>query len=229
MFELMKDGLGVGLAAPRPASCAGCSSSRPMPTRSRRNRQPAIEWLSDETEVAAEGCLEHSRVIVEVDRPLYARVRGQDRNSAEVLIEASGHEARVPQHEIDHLDGIPIPRSHREEAAQGRDEGPAAGRELLAPRRRLEANGRRLSRYLEFAGTVLDILAASDQRPGMVTLPDRRRGRGAGNRLLPSPTRPQPSASKSRRAATSTRVKTSGESSKSVAVGVDLCLRPADQ
>ncbi|HNC94221.1 MAG TPA: peptide deformylase, partial [Solirubrobacterales bacterium] len=69
---------------------------------------PAIEWLSDETEVAAEGCLSIPRVIVEVDRPLYARVRGQDRNGAEVLIEASGHEARVLQHEIDHLDGILI-------------------------------------------------------------------------------------------------------------------------
>lgn len=69
---------------------------------------PDIEWLSDETEVAAEGCLSIPRVIVEVDRPLYARVRGQDRNGAEVLIEASGHEARVLQHEIDHLDGILI-------------------------------------------------------------------------------------------------------------------------
>ena len=47
-------------------------------------------------------------MIVEVDRPLYARVRGQDRTGAEVLIEASGHEARVLQHEIDHLDGVLI-------------------------------------------------------------------------------------------------------------------------
>ena len=46
--------------------------------------------------------------MVEVERPLYARVRGQDQNGSDVLIEASGHEARVLQHEIDHLDGVLI-------------------------------------------------------------------------------------------------------------------------
>ena len=43
-----------------------------------------------------------------MERPLYARVRGKDRTGADVLIEASGHEARVLQHEIDHLDGVLI-------------------------------------------------------------------------------------------------------------------------
>ena len=38
----------------------------------------------------------------------------------------------------------------------------------------------------EFAGTVLDILAASDQRPELVvTLPDRRRGRGRREQASP--------------------------------------------
>ncbi|HMW46012.1 MAG TPA: peptide deformylase [Solirubrobacterales bacterium] len=109
MFELMKDGLGVGLAAPQAGKLR-----RLLVFQTNADAEPQelvnpdIEWLSDETEVAAEGCLSIPRVIVEVDRPLYARVRGQDRNGAEVLIEASGHEARVLQHEIDHLDGILI-------------------------------------------------------------------------------------------------------------------------
>ena len=46
------------------------------------------------------------QVVVEVERPIYARVRGKDRAGAQVLIEASGHEARVLQHEIDHLHGV---------------------------------------------------------------------------------------------------------------------------
>ncbi|MCB8914798.1 MAG: peptide deformylase [Thermoleophilales bacterium] len=109
MFDLMKDGLGVGLAAPQAGKLRRLlvfqTNADAVP---QELVNPVIEWLSDETEVAAEGCLSIPRVIVEVDRPLYARVRGQDRNGAEVLIEASGHEARVLQHEIDHLDGILI-------------------------------------------------------------------------------------------------------------------------
>lgn len=109
MFDLMKDGLGVGLAAPQAGKLRRLlvfqTNADAVP---QELVNPVIEWLSDETEVATEGCLSISRVVVDVERPLYARVRGQDRTGAEVLIEASGHEARVLQHEIDHLDGILI-------------------------------------------------------------------------------------------------------------------------
>lgn len=109
MFELMKDGLGVGLAATQVGKLRRLlvfqTNADAIP---QELVNPEIEWLSEETEVAAEGCLSIPRVIVEVDRPLYARVRGRDRTGAEVLIEASGHEARVLQHEIDHLDGVLI-------------------------------------------------------------------------------------------------------------------------
>jgi len=109
MIRLMKDGLGVGLAATQVGKLRRLLVFQ---TNSDATPQelvnPEIEWLSDETEVAAEGCLSIPRVIVEVERPLYARVRGQDRTGAELLIEASGHEARVLQHEIDHLNGVLI-------------------------------------------------------------------------------------------------------------------------
>ncbi|MDQ5894832.1 MAG: peptide deformylase [Actinomycetota bacterium] len=109
MFELMKDGLGVGLAATQVGKLRRLLVFQTNADATPQELvNPEIEWLSDETEVAAEGCLSIPRVIVEVDRPLYARVRGKDRTGAEVLIEASGHEARVLQHEIDHLDGILI-------------------------------------------------------------------------------------------------------------------------
>ena len=109
MFDLMKDGLGVGLAAPQAGRLRRLLVFQTNADATPQELvNPVIEWLSDETEVATEGCLSISRVVVDVERPLYARVRGQDRRGAGVLIEASGHEARVLQHEIDHLDGVLI-------------------------------------------------------------------------------------------------------------------------
>jgi peptide deformylase len=43
-----------------------------------------------------------------VDRPTHVRVRALDEGGEPILIEASGLEARVIQHEIDHLDGVLI-------------------------------------------------------------------------------------------------------------------------
>ncbi len=109
MIELMKDGLGVGLAATQVGKLRRLLVFQTNGDATPQELvNPEIEWLSDETETSPEGCLSIPRVIVEVDRPLYARVRGQDRTGAEVLIEASGHEARVLQHEIDHLEGVLI-------------------------------------------------------------------------------------------------------------------------
>ena len=55
-----------------------------------------------------EGCLSLPGVLVEVERPIHVRVRGRDEYGEEILIEASGLEARVIQHEMDHLDGVLI-------------------------------------------------------------------------------------------------------------------------
>jgi peptide deformylase len=45
-------------------------------------------------------------VAVDVERPLFTRVSGFDVTGAPLEVEASGLEARVLQHEIDHLDGV---------------------------------------------------------------------------------------------------------------------------
>jgi peptide deformylase len=45
---------------------------------------------------------------VDVERPVHVRVRAHDEYGEPVMIEASGLEARVIQHEIDHLDGVLI-------------------------------------------------------------------------------------------------------------------------
>jgi peptide deformylase len=43
-----------------------------------------------------------------VERPVHVRVRAQDENGDDRTVEASGLEARVIQHEIDHLNGVLI-------------------------------------------------------------------------------------------------------------------------
>jgi peptide deformylase len=103
---------------------------------------PAVEWSSDDAVVAEEGCLSLPRVSMDVERPLHARVEGLDLDGDPVTIEASGLEARVLQHEIDHLDGVLIldraPRDQRKGALRALREGgsyspPVSDQELEEP------------------------------------------------------------------------------------------------
>jgi peptide deformylase len=109
MGGLMEDALGIGLAATQVGVLHRLLVYRADPERPiTALANPEIEWLSEETEVAGEGCLSIPGVHVEVTRPSRLRVRAQDPSGAPVEIEAEGLEARVIQHEIDHLDGILI-------------------------------------------------------------------------------------------------------------------------
>ncbi|HVY95502.1 MAG TPA: peptide deformylase [Solirubrobacterales bacterium] len=109
MVGIMQDGMGVGLAATqlgllrRLLVFQAAAESEPTALVN-----PEVEWLSDEGSIAEEGCLSLPRVSVDVERPLHVRVRGRDGEGEEIEIEASGLEARVLQHEIDHLDGVLI-------------------------------------------------------------------------------------------------------------------------
>ena len=63
-----------------------------------------------------EGCLSLPAVLVDVERPLHVRVRARDERGEEIVVEATGLEARVIQHEIDHLDGVLVlDRTSREQ------------------------------------------------------------------------------------------------------------------
>lgn len=109
MVAIMSEGMGVGLAATQLGALRRLlvfQAGPDAPPRAIVN--PALEWLSDESEVAEEGCLSLPQVTVDVERPLHARVSGRDETGEEILLEASGLEARVLQHEIDHLDGVLI-------------------------------------------------------------------------------------------------------------------------
>ena len=141
MYAIMSDGLGVGLAATQLGSLRRLLVFHAGPDGEPSALvNPEIEWLSEETAVAEEGCLSLPRVTMDVERPLFARFRGRDVEGAPVVLEAAGLEARVLQHEIDHLDGVLIldrTERHQRKAAlralrEGGSYSPSAEEEIAA-------------------------------------------------------------------------------------------------
>jgi peptide deformylase len=107
MVGIMRDAIGVGLAATQLGVMHRLLVFQAGPEATPTAIvNPRIDWLSNELVMAEEGCLSLPRVSVDVERPLFARVSGMDVTGAPLEIEASGLEARVLQHEIDHLDGV---------------------------------------------------------------------------------------------------------------------------
>jgi peptide deformylase len=109
MGQIMDDALGIGLAATQVGKLQRVLVYRVEPD-SPVNAvvNPVIEWSGSELETMEEGCLSLRGVLVDVERPVHVRVRALDEHGSPITIEASGLEARVLQHEIDHLDGVLI-------------------------------------------------------------------------------------------------------------------------
>jgi peptide deformylase len=132
MGQLMHEGLGIGLAATQVGVMHRVLVYRVEPDAAIAALvNPVVEWASDDVEGMEEGCLSLPGVLVGVERPIHVRVRAQDERGEPILVEASGLEARVIQHEIDHLDGVLIlDRTTRDERKQAmrilRDSVPSA-------------------------------------------------------------------------------------------------------
>ena len=121
MGDLMNDALGIGLAATQVGVLHRVLVYRvehDSPVNALIN--PVLEWSGGDKETMEEGCLSLPGVHVDVERPTHVRVRAQDATGEPILVEATGLEARVIQHEMDHLDGILIlertSRDQRKEA-----------------------------------------------------------------------------------------------------------------
>jgi peptide deformylase len=109
MAALMHDALGVGLAAPQVGVSHRLLVYRVEPDSPVVALvNPEIEWSSRDEEIMEEGCLSLPTVHVEVERPLAVLVHARDEHGDAVVVEAMGLEARVIQHELDHLDGVLI-------------------------------------------------------------------------------------------------------------------------
>jgi peptide deformylase len=120
MGQLMHDSYGIGLAATQVGIM-----NRVLVYRTELEGSiaalvnPELEWSSKEKETSEEGCLSLPGVGVDVERPVHVRVRAQDEHGRHILVEASGLEARVIQHEMDHLDGVLIlDRTSRDQRKQ---------------------------------------------------------------------------------------------------------------
>lgn len=109
MVQIMRDSLGIGLAAPQVGLLRRLfvyqvgDDQRPIALIN-----PEVEWISEDQEIMQEGCLSLPGVHVDVERPVHVRVAARDASGEKQLVEASGLEARVILHEIDHLDGVLI-------------------------------------------------------------------------------------------------------------------------
>jgi peptide deformylase len=117
MGNLMDDAIGVGLAATQVGVVHRLLVYRVGPDAALAALvNPEVEWSGRDTESMEEGCLSLPGVLVDVDRPIHVRVRALNESGEPIVIEASGLEARVIQHEIDHLDGVLIlDRTSREQ------------------------------------------------------------------------------------------------------------------
>ena len=109
MSGLMHDALGIGLAAPQIGISQRLLVYRVGPDGPVHALvNPELEWESRDTEAFEEGCLSIPGILVDVHRPIHVRIRARDEFGDDRVVEASGLEARVIQHEVDHLNGVLI-------------------------------------------------------------------------------------------------------------------------
>lgn len=108
MTETMKDGGGVGIAAPQVGMlkriCV-CVPDPEDPDSILEFINPVIEKSEGEQE-GYEGCLSVPDLIGKVARPKKIRVRALDRRGKTMIYDLEDFAAVVACHEIDHLDGI---------------------------------------------------------------------------------------------------------------------------
>jgi peptide deformylase len=126
MTMLMDEARGVGLAAPQLGVLR-----RVLVYRTAEDEavtalvNPRIISSGDESESAEEGCLSlgAATVVMEVERPVAVTLEAQTPEGEPTRLEAEGLQARVIQHEVDHLDGVLIidrttPEQRKEALAQ---------------------------------------------------------------------------------------------------------------
>jgi peptide deformylase len=111
MLEVMYDEPGIGLAAPQMGEAVRLIVVDTEWTGEDAQRNPLV-LVNPEIEnaegkiVSTEGCLSVPDFEAEVERAEKIRLRAQDLDGKEVVIDAEGLQAVCFQHEVDHLDGI---------------------------------------------------------------------------------------------------------------------------
>lgn len=106
MKETMNDFKGVGLAAPQ----VGIHERLVLVNLDQKKVvamiNPEIIEFSSETKIDEEGCLSVPGKFDLVERAVSIKVKFQDENSKENILVLKDLNARIVQHEIDHLNGV---------------------------------------------------------------------------------------------------------------------------
>ncbi len=110
MIDAMKESDGMGLAAPQ----VGISKRIVIVLLNYNTDHemivplinPEITYFSDDTGKAEEGCLSLPGIYKQVERSKQIRLTYTDTKGKEKMLVLEDMNARVVQHEIDHLDGI---------------------------------------------------------------------------------------------------------------------------
>jgi peptide deformylase len=109
MIVLMHDARGVGLAATQVGVLRRVFVFQPNPEHDPvAVVNPRITERGAETSVDEEGCLSLQGIRVPVERPTTVTIEAEDASGATVTYDLEEYEARVAQHEFDHLDGVLI-------------------------------------------------------------------------------------------------------------------------
>ena len=108
MTSLMEDAHGVGLAATQVGVLRRLFVFVNGDDGPQAVVNPTVVERAEETDSDEEGCLSLQGVKVPVERSVRVVVEGLDANGKPVRYELEDYDARVVQHELDHLDGVLI-------------------------------------------------------------------------------------------------------------------------
>ena len=111
MILSMKEEKGVGLAAPQVGKNIRILVMQLFNAQGKKVSiiemiNPEITWKSKEEDVETEGCLSVPGEWGKVQRPVAIKVSYMNKKSVQQKLELKGINARIVQHENDHLDGI---------------------------------------------------------------------------------------------------------------------------
>lgn len=106
MFQLMRDRMGLGLAAPQLGNPVKMFVMSHSTLGNIAVYNPKILFQSEETTSLEEGCLTFPGLFFHVSRPEAVQVSFQDRKGEEQILELEGMDSRCFQHETDHLHGV---------------------------------------------------------------------------------------------------------------------------
>lgn len=111
MLEVMYRTKGVGLSAPQVGVnlrllVLNRSGDPAQPDGERIFCNPRVLWRSREKEWGEEGCLSFPGIYARVERPVAVRAAVVDLRGEPQTVELRNWEARIFQHELDHLEGV---------------------------------------------------------------------------------------------------------------------------